>query len=121
MFSSPRRRLPLREFPSRAREKTRFETDTRADACLERKRNDVTERETRCPVCGLGELVDLLYTEGPGDEEMQRSDTRQVATYSCGHERVGPSLEESTSPDSTLDVEHRTSDETVDPPTDADG
>jgi hypothetical protein len=81
----------------------------------------VSKRDTRCPVCGRGELVDLLYTEGSGDEEIQRSDTRQVATYSCGHERVGPPLDESASPDSALDVEQRTSDETVDPPAGADG
>jgi len=73
--------------------------------------------EKRCPVCGRGELVDLLYTEGsPPDDPRQGSDTRQVEIYSCGHERVGPRLDESAAPDGDLEVEHRTTDETVDPP-----
>ena len=74
--------------------------------------------ETRCPICGRGELVDILYTAGSSDEgaDMQQSDTRQVATYSCGHEQEGPRLDESASPQSGLDVERRSSRDTVDPP-----
>lgn len=72
--------------------------------------------EKRCPVCGRGELVDILYTEGsPREEPRQASDTRQVEVYSCGHERIGAPLDESASPDSDLDVERRTAEETVDP------
>jgi hypothetical protein len=73
--------------------------------------------EKRCPVCGRGELVDLLYTEGsPRDDPRQGSDTRQVEIYSCGHERVGPRLDESATDDGDLEAEHRTAEETVDPP-----
>jgi hypothetical protein len=76
---------------------------------------DVTPK--RCPVCGRGELVDILYTEGsPREEPQQGSDTRQVETYSCGHERIGASLDEAASSDSDLDVERRTAAETVDQP-----
>jgi hypothetical protein len=76
---------------------------------------DVNEK--RCPVCGRGELVDILYTGGSSPEEPQQgSDTRQVETYSCGHERIGASLDEAASPDSDLEVERRTAEETVDPP-----
>jgi hypothetical protein len=73
--------------------------------------------ERRCPVCGRGELVDILYTGGsPREEPQQGSDTRQVETYSCGHESIGAPLDEAASPDSGLEVEHRTAEETVDPP-----
>jgi hypothetical protein len=74
--------------------------------------------DRRCPVCGRGELVDIVYTGGSADRDvpMQRSDTRQVETYSCGHEREGPRLDESASPESGLDVERRSSGDTVDPP-----
>jgi hypothetical protein len=80
------------------------------------RRNERTKGDKRCPVCGLGELVDITYTEGSdGDMPMQEADSRQVATYSCGHERVGPRLDESASADSALDVERRSSPETADP------
>lgn len=73
--------------------------------------------EKRCPVCGRGELVEILYTGGSSREEpKQGSDTRQVEAYSCGHERIGASLDEAASPDSDLEVERRTAEETVDPP-----
>lgn len=73
---------------------------------------------TTCPICGRGELVDIIYTAGSSDEgvPIQGSDTHQVETYSCGHEREGPRLDESASPQSGLDVERRSSDDTVDPP-----
>jgi hypothetical protein len=65
---------------------------------------------TRCPVCGRGDLIDIAYTEGSdGDVPMQESDTRQVETYTCGHERVGPRLDESAAPGSALEVEQRSS------------
>ena len=73
--------------------------------------------EKRCPVCGRGELVDILYTGGSSPEEpKQGSDTRQVETYSCGHERTGARLDEAASPDSDLEAERRTAEETVDAP-----
>ena len=78
---------------------------------------DMDGNEKRCPVCGRGELVDILYTgESSPEDPKQGSDTRQVETYSCGHERVGARLDEAASPDSDLEVEHRTAEETVDAP-----
>ena len=78
---------------------------------------DMDVNEKRCPMCGQGELVDILYTGGSsGEEPKQGSDTRQVETYSCGHERIGARLDEAASPDSDLEVEHRTAQETVDAP-----
>ena len=78
---------------------------------------DVERNEKRCPVCGIGELVDILYTGGsPREAPRQGSDTRQIETYSCGHERTGAPLDEAASPESGLEVEHRTAEETVDAP-----
>jgi hypothetical protein len=72
----------------------------------------------RCPTCGRGTLVEITFREG-GDEvddkAIQGTESRQTETYSCGHEVVGPRLEV-TSESSALEVEHRTSDETVEPP-----
>ena len=78
---------------------------------------DVDRNEKRCPVCGRGELVDILYTGGSSREAPnQGSDTRQIETYSCGHERIGAPLDEAASPESDLEVEHRTVVERVDTP-----
>jgi hypothetical protein len=60
-------------------------------------------------------LQDITFTDAPGGEKIQQARSRQVETYSCGHEVTGPRLEESAGPDSALDVERRTSDETVTP------
>ncbi len=71
-----------------------------------------------CPQCGKGRLVEVTYRQGSPDEvdePIQTADTRQVETYSCGHEVVGPRLA-ATSAEEGLDAEHRTSEETVDPP-----
>jgi hypothetical protein len=73
----------------------------------------------RCPTCGRGVLVDITYREGAGrsgedGEEIQEPDSRQVETYSCGHEVIGPRLD-ATAADDRLDVERRTSGETTDP------
>ena len=71
----------------------------------------------RCPTCGEGILTDILYNESSVEvngEELQEGDSREVEIYSCGHEVVGPRMDE-TSSASELDVEHRSSEETVDP------
>jgi hypothetical protein len=73
--------------------------------------------QTRCPVCGIGVVADVMYDEGAerGDGgRMQTADTRQVTTYSCGHSVGGASL--ATADTDELDVEERTSEETIDPP-----
>ena len=74
--------------------------------------------EKRCPECGVGLMVDVSYRAGASGEdgpEIQEPGSRQVETYSCGHEVVGPRLEETASEDS-LEVEHRTAEETVEEP-----
>jgi uncharacterized protein (DUF983 family) len=75
----------------------------------------------RCPTCGQGELVDISYNQPsdgapPSGEPMQEADSRQVVTYSCGHEVVGPRIDREQQAGPALDVERRTSEETVPPP-----
>ncbi len=66
----------------------------------------------RCPVCGVGTLRDTAYDAGP--EDQQDGDSRQVQTFTCGHEVTGDRLDSADAGD--LDAERRTSEETVDPP-----
>src|SRR5438876_12442274 len=72
----------------------------------------------RCPVCGRGTLVDITFREGPNpagvEEPVQIAESRQVETYSCGHESVGPALDR-TAVDDRLEVERREAEDTVDP------
>ena len=75
----------------------------------------------RCPTCGRGVLVDINYNErsdvpSPSEGAMQEADSRQVATYSCGHEVAGPRIDRAEQAGPALDIERRTSDETVPPP-----
>lgn len=69
----------------------------------------------RCPVCGVGTLADIDFG---GDENVQDTESRQVDTYTCGHEVERASLE--TADTERLDVEQRTSEETT-PPTPEEG
>jgi hypothetical protein len=72
----------------------------------------------RCPECGEGDLVDITYREGsPVDvpEDIQEAETRQVETYSCGHEGLGPRLDRTAAGTDALEAERRESEETVDP------
>ena len=74
----------------------------------------------RCPVCGQGTLVEISYweesaKEPEAGEAIQEADTRQVESYSCGHEVVGPSLGESAAGTKDLEVERRQTDETAEP------
>jgi hypothetical protein len=80
----------------------------------------------RCPTCGLGDLVDINYNESsdvpsPSGEPIQEADSRQVATYACGHEVAGPRIDRAEQAGPALDIERRTSDETVPPPDEAAG
>jgi hypothetical protein len=78
---------------------------------------DVDTDEARCPVCGIGVVADVMYDDGAERDDggaMQTADTRQVTTYSCGHTVRGASL--ATADTDQLDVEQRTTDETIDPP-----
>ena len=74
---------------------------------------------TRCPVCGTGTLADIAYDAGDrvdGDPE-QQPESQQLDTYTCGHRVRGAPLEVA---DDRLNVERRSSEETVAPPPDQD-
>ena len=74
--------------------------------------------EKRCPTCGEGVLVEITYRSGSTlaeDEAIQESDTRQVESYSCGHEVSGPPLDRTAAGSEDLEVERRRSDETAGP------
>jgi hypothetical protein len=64
---------------------------------------------TTCPICGEGTLITIDFGE-------QQPDSREVQTFTCGHEVEGAKLQ--TADADRLDVERRTSEETV-TPTDA--
>lgn len=66
--------------------------------------------EGRCPVCGKGTLADIDFG---GDEQFQDPESRQVDTYTCGHEVPRAALEVADT--DRLDVEQRTSEETTAP------
>jgi hypothetical protein len=76
---------------------------------------DDRDGTTRCPVCGRGVLADLAFdaTDGDGPDLRQSADSREVLTYSCGHEVAGPSVR--TADADRLDVERRSSEETAEP------
>jgi hypothetical protein len=59
-----------------------------------------------CPICGKGTLRTT-------DFGTQQPESREVLTFTCGHEVEGAMLE--TADSDRLDVERRTSEETVTP------
>jgi hypothetical protein len=61
---------------------------------------------TMCPICGKGTLITVDY----GD---QQPESRELQTFTCGHEVEGEQLQ--TSDADRLDVERRRSEETVTP------
>jgi hypothetical protein len=70
----------------------------------------------RCPICGEGILVTLRFDlrTAPGSRPLrQGAESREAVTYDCGHTLAGPRL--ATADADALDVERRTSDETVGP------
>jgi hypothetical protein len=68
----------------------------------------------RCPICGGGTFVDIAYDVDPASREpAQRADSREMVTYSCGHEVAGPSL--ARADQERLDVERRNAEDTVPP------
>lgn len=76
---------------------------------------DGPQAQTRCPECGVGTLTDVTFDSTTDtNESVQTADSREVATYSCGHRVQGASL--ATEDDDQLIVERRGTDETVDPP-----
>ena len=70
-------------------------------------RDAVEEPEsTTCPICGKGTLRTVDF----GD---QQPESRQLQTFTCGHEVEGDRLQ--TADADRLDVERRESEETVTP------
>jgi hypothetical protein len=63
-------------------------------------------------VCSEGVLRDLSYDATP--EGQQQPESRQLETYTCGHEVLGDRLDGADT--TTLDVEQRGSDEGVPTP-----
>jgi hypothetical protein len=61
---------------------------------------------TTCPICGKGTLRTVDF----GD---QQPESRQVQTFTCGHEVEGDPLQSADA--DRLDVERRESEETVTP------
>lgn len=61
---------------------------------------------TICPICGKGTLITIDFGE-------QQPESRQVQTFTCGHEVEGARLQ--TADTEELDVERRTSEETAQP------
>jgi hypothetical protein len=59
-----------------------------------------------CPICGKGTLVTTEFGT-------QQPESREVRTFTCGHEVEGATLD--TADADLLDVERRTSEETVTP------
>jgi hypothetical protein len=70
----------------------------------------------RCPICGRGTLKDVSFDEGVRQRGRPAQDagSRQVESFTCGHEVIGPTLASADA--DALDVERRESEETVDPP-----
>jgi hypothetical protein len=66
--------------------------------------------EQRCPVCGEGVLQHLGSEDA---ERLQRPESPIIETYTCGHEVTTPPL--ATADADRLDVERRTSEDTVEP------
>lgn len=72
--------------------------------------------EARCPVCGEGVLADISYVREPrgDDEATQVPESREVQRFTCGHEAIGAALDSADA--DRLEVERRSSEETVEPP-----
>lgn len=76
--------------------------------------SEAEQRAESCPICGLGTVSDIVYDVNPSSREpAQRSDSREMVIYSCGHRVSGSRL--NSADEEQLNVERRTSEETVDP------
>jgi hypothetical protein len=67
----------------------------------------------RCPICGRGTLRDIDFD---GERGEQQPGSREVQSFTCGHDVIGDRLD--TADADRLDVERRTSDDTVMRPND---
>lgn len=68
--------------------------------------NATASTDNICPVCGKGTFLQVDFGE-------QQPESRQVETYTCGHEIQGARLD-TANPDQ-LNIERRSSEETVGP------
>lgn len=83
---------------------------------IPRRMSELRDTSARCPVCGEGVVTVIAFDGVPRSEEtggQQTADSREVQTFSCGHEVLGPSL--ASADQERLDVERRDSQDTVDP------
>jgi len=71
------------------------------------------DESPRCPICGVGVLQDMAYDMAPDGTIAQQPESREVDTYTCGHQVPGPRLE--TADPDRLSVERRSNEDTVDP------
>ena len=76
--------------------------------------SEAEQRAESCPTCGLGTVADIVYDVNTSSREpAQRSDSHEMVIYSCGHRVGGPRLD--SADEEQLNVERRSSEETVDP------
>jgi hypothetical protein len=73
------------------------------------------DEQQRCPVCGNGVFVDVVYEDPEPDETKPKltGDSYEVLLFSCGHEVRGTSL--ATADAERLTVEARDSEGATDP------
>lgn len=71
-----------------------------------------TSEADRCPMCGVGRLRNIAFDAA--DDDQQGPDSRQVQTFTCGHEVIGERLDSADA--DGLEVERRVSEDTVIPP-----
>jgi len=73
------------------------------------------DEHQRCPVCGKGVFVDVVYEDPEPDETKPKltGDSYEVLLFSCGHEVRGTSL--ATADAERLTVEARDSEGATDP------
>jgi len=71
--------------------------------------------QQRCPLCGKGVFVDVVYEDPEPDETKPKltGDSYEVLLFSCGHEVRGTSL--ATADAERLTVEARDSEGATDP------
>ena len=72
-----------------------------------------SDEQLHCPICGRGTLSSIDFD---GDRGEQQPGSREVQTFTCGHEVTGARLD--TADADRLEVERRQSDDTVVPPND---
>ena len=82
------------------------------------------DEQQRCPVCGKGVFVDVVYEDPEPDETKPKltGDSYEVLLFSCGHEVRGTSL--ATADAERLTVEARDSEaatDLIDEPVDGPG